>query len=67
MNIFDELKAWADKWNIQYTIRDYGSMVYIEFDTQTYGIPQFSYNRETGLVCKGKGKTAGGYIWKYKL
>ena len=20
-----------------------------------------------GLVCKGKGKTAGGYIWKYKL
>lgn len=48
MNMFDELKAWADKWNIQYTIRDYGSIVYIEFDTQTYGIPQFSYNRETG-------------------
>lgn len=19
-----------------------------------------------GLVCKGKGKTAGGFVWKYK-
>lgn len=48
MNMFEELKAWADKWNVQYTIREYGQMVYIEFDAQTYGIPQFSYNKETG-------------------
>ena len=48
MNMFEELKAWADKWNVQYIIREYGQMVYIEFEAQTYGIPQFSYNKETG-------------------
>lgn len=48
MNIFEELKTWADKWKVQYTIRDYGTTVYIDFDTQTYGIPSFSYNKNTG-------------------
>ncbi len=48
MNVFEELKAWADKWGMQYTIRERGQVVNIYFDTQTYGIPQFSYNKETG-------------------
>lgn len=48
MNVFEELKAWADKWNVKYTTRNCGTAVYIEFDAQTYGIPQFSYNKETG-------------------
>ena len=48
MNMFEELKAWADKYNVKHTIRDYGNLVYIEFDAQSYGITQFSYNKETG-------------------
>ena len=48
MDVFEELKAWADKHNVKYTTREYYPVVYIEFDAQTYGIPQFSYNKETG-------------------
>jgi hypothetical protein len=48
MNMFEELKVWADKWKVPYKIREHSNMVYIEFDAQTYGIPQFSYNKETG-------------------
>ena len=48
MNMFEELKAWADKWKVPYSIREYDQMIYIDFDTQTYGIPCFSYNKVTG-------------------
>ena len=53
MNMFEELRAWADKWKVPYSVRkyeqeNYGQVIYIDFDTETYGVPRFSYNTETG-------------------
>jgi hypothetical protein len=48
MNMFEELRAWADKHNVRYCIRKYGHMLYMDFDSQTYVNAIFSYNTETG-------------------
>ncbi len=48
MNMFEELRAWADKHNVRYCIRKYGHMLYMDFDSQTYSDAIFSYNLETG-------------------
>ena len=50
MNMFEELKAWADKWNIPYTISEYSipDCIDIDFDSQTSVEPTFSYNKRTG-------------------
>ena len=48
MNMFEELKAWADKHNVRYRIRKYDYMLYMDFESQTYADAIFSYNTETG-------------------
>lgn len=48
MDKFEELKAWAEKWNISYSIKDCGTHMEILFDSQTYCDPIFSCNKETG-------------------
>lgn len=48
MNMFEELRVWADKHNVQYCIRKFGHVLYIEFDGQTSVNATFSYNTETG-------------------
>ena len=34
MNMFEELKAWADKWHIPYEISEYEDCLYITFDIE---------------------------------
>lgn len=48
MNMFEELRAWADKHNVQYCITKFGHVLDIEFDGQTSVNATFSYNTETG-------------------
>lgn len=48
MDMFEELKAWADKWNVQYCVSENESCSDIYFVSQTYFNPVFSYNKETG-------------------
>ena len=50
MNMFEELRAWADKHNVQYCIKKFGHVLDIEFDSQgqTSVDATFSYNTETG-------------------
>ena len=48
-DMFEELKAWADKWKVPYRTGKYDAvMVHIDFEAETYGTPTFSYNKETG-------------------
>ena len=53
-DMFEELKAWADKWKVPYCARECDAvMAYIDFEAETCGIPPFlyptfSYNKETG-------------------
>ena len=48
MNMFEELKAWADKHNVRYRIRKCDHMLYIYFESQTYSPAAFAYNTKTG-------------------
>ena len=56
MNMFDELKAWADKWGVPYvveTLADENCAVNIlKFDSITYNPAEFHYGPKTGV-----------YIW----
>jgi hypothetical protein len=46
--IFEELKAWADKWNVKYRIHESETCIYIFFDSISHEDPTFSYNKKTG-------------------
>lgn len=48
MEKFEELKAWADKWHIDYKINEYEDCIYIIFDSISYGDATFSCNKKTG-------------------
>ena len=46
-NMYDELKAWADKWGINYTEQladDKWQVNQLYFDSVTYSDATFSYN-----------------------
>ena len=50
MNMYEELKAWADKWGIKYyeqPVEDNGKTFQIMFDSPSYSEPVFWYNTET--------------------
>jgi hypothetical protein len=53
--MYEELKAWADKWNIAYTEENYNGELCIKFDGKiftnaTYGEGKvsFEYNSKSG-------------------
>ena len=48
MEKFEELKAWADKWDIPYEISEYEDCLYIAFDSITWCDAMFSCNKKTG-------------------
>jgi hypothetical protein len=48
MNMIEELKAWADKWNIPYAWIEDDERIRIWFDSVTKGEPMFSYHKSTG-------------------
>ena len=48
MNMFEELLAWADKWNIGYTVEEDHVYVTIIFDSPDSMKPAFVYDKETG-------------------
>ena len=48
-NMFNELKAWAEKWNIPHKIyRNDEDIEEISFDSITYYDATLSYNKKTG-------------------
>lgn len=51
MNMFEELKAWAEKWNIPHKVVEGDCCDEIYFDSCTYCDPLLSYNKETGDYC----------------
>ena len=48
MNMFEELKAWADRWGLSYEVREDEELAKIYFEGITYSDPFFSYNKNTG-------------------
>jgi hypothetical protein len=48
MNMVEELKAWADKWNIPYDRAEDDICIRIWFDSVTSSDPIFSYHKPTG-------------------
>ena len=48
MDMFEELKAWAEKWNVPYAIKEDDECIRIGFDSVTYEDPMFSYHKPTG-------------------
>ena len=49
-NMYDELKAWADKWGVNYTEQladDKWVCHRLYFDSETYYPAEFQYNPET--------------------
>ena len=51
MNMFDELKAWADKWGVPYIERSANenqSVNTLTFDSATYYPATFDYDPKTG-------------------
>lgn len=50
-NMYDELKAWADKWGVNYKeqlVDDKWMVSQIYFESITYYDATFSYNPKTG-------------------
>ena len=48
MNMLEELKAWADKWNIPHAWGEDDECARIWFDSVTSEDPMFSYHKPTG-------------------
>ena len=48
MNMFEELKIWADKWGVKYNVYEQGSYQVITFDCSDNSEPTFNYDKETG-------------------
>ena len=48
MEKFEELKAWADKWHINYEISENEECICISFDSITYYPAEFHYYPKTG-------------------
>lgn len=48
MDMFDELKAWADKWKVSYDIAEGDGWKEIYFDSITYYDASMLYNTSTG-------------------
>jgi hypothetical protein len=51
MNMYEELKAWADKWGIPYTetlADDKRAVNSLKFDSATYFPAELQYNPNTG-------------------
>lgn len=46
--MFEELKAWAEKWDISHTITEDNDCIRISFDSDTWEDPMFSYHKPTG-------------------
>jgi hypothetical protein len=49
MNMFEELKAWADKWNVSYTMKEDEDKINIYFESASWSDATFSYYKDTGL------------------
>lgn len=50
MNMFEELKAWADKWGVRYEEKPADEKWVchrLYFDSETYYPAEFQYNPET--------------------
>ena len=47
-NMFDELKAWAEKWKVSYEIEEHDDWKEISFTSITYYDATLSYNISTG-------------------
>lgn len=51
MNMYEELKAWADKWGVSYVEKlangEWGCHR-LSFDSETYSPAEFLYNPKTG-------------------
>ena len=47
-NMFNELKAWAEKWNIPHEIHENDDGAEISFESITYYDATLSYNKKTG-------------------
>ena len=48
MDMFDELKAWADKWKVPYKAGEHDGWKEISFDSITYDDATMCYNSITG-------------------
>ena len=51
MNMYEELKAWADKWGVKYTVSEPTEQwpyYVIAFDCCDYQEPTFHYNPKDG-------------------
>lgn len=48
MDMFDELKAWADKWKVPCKVTEHDVWKEISFDSITYDDAAMSYNSSTG-------------------
>ena len=48
MNMYEELKAWAEKWNVPHQIVEDDNCVAISFDSITYYDATLNYNKKTG-------------------
>ena len=48
MDMLEDLKLWADRWKVPYTIQECGKIVCIDFASVTSLDATFSYNTETG-------------------
>lgn len=46
MNMYEELKAWAEKWGIDHIVCERGNLVDIEFSGPCWYNATFSYNKE---------------------
>ena len=62
MEMYEELKAWADKWGVEYTEEKFGDTLYLNFKGGIYlnavygeGEIYFAYNLKDGTS-----KWAGG-------
>lgn len=51
MNMYEELKAWADKWGVKYTEKPADEQWVchrLYFDSETYYPAELQYNPKTG-------------------
>lgn len=48
INMFEELVAWANKWNVGYTVEEDSIYITIIFNGPDSMKPSFVYSKETG-------------------
>jgi len=47
-NMFDELKAWAEKWNVPHKVQEDDDWGAIYFESVTYYDATLDYHKKTG-------------------